>query len=164
MKNYKTSLKYFIVLFFMIAVGWLLVSDFNFNQAPSNKTREETLTSDYTEGVVQINGVSINVDLAENTKEQEQGLSGRAPLLENQGMLFVFDKSDEYYFWMKEMNFSIDIIWFDENQKIVYIQENANPESYPVLFGSKQNSKYVLEVSAGFVAKNNLKIGDSFQF
>jgi hypothetical protein len=85
-------------------------------------------------------------------------------LAKNEGMLFVFNHPSQHVFWMKDMNFPIDMIWLDENLKIIYFQKNVLPESYPATFGPDQNSLYVLEVNAGFSDKHNLKIGDSLSF
>ena len=68
---------------------------------------------------------------------------------------------------MKDMNFSIDMIWISENMKVVYIKKNARPESYPESYGPEGNdkpAKYILEINSGFSEKNNLKIGDSVLF
>jgi uncharacterized membrane protein (UPF0127 family) len=79
-------------------------------------------------------------------------------------MLFVFDKPSIYPFWMKDMNFPIDMIWIGENDEVVYIEKNAQPDSYPETFVSSQNAKYVLEVISSFSEKNNLKVGDRVEF
>lgn len=112
---------------------------------------------------IKIAGQNIRVDLALNSQTQEQGLSGRKGLGEDQGMLFVFEKPAVYSFWMKDMNFPIDMIWISEDLHVLYIKKDATPESYPEVFGPNQNSKYVLEVVSGFGDKNNLKIGDSIE-
>jgi hypothetical protein len=62
------------------------------------------------------------------------------------------------------MNFPIDMIWIDENLKVVYIQKSAEPSSYPNSFTPNTNARYVLEVVSGFSENNNLKIGDTIQF
>ena len=113
---------------------------------------------------VRIAGQNIKVDLALTKEARERGLSGRSGLKENQGMLFVFEKPDRYPFWMKDMNFAIDIIWISEGLKVIFIKKGALPESYPENFLSGGNAKYVLEVVAGFSEKNNLKKGDSVLF
>ncbi len=78
-------------------------------------------------------------------------------------MLFVFDKPDIYSFWMKDMLFPIDMIWISEDGKVVYIERDARPESYPNSFIPDAPAKYVLEVNAGFSEKNNLKVGDKVE-
>lgn len=113
---------------------------------------------------VKIAGQDIKVDLALNEKTQRQGLSGRKELKENEGMLFVFDKSGKYPFWMKDMNFPLDIIWLSEDLEVVYIKKRALPESFPENFIPEKNAKYVLEVVSGFSEKNNLKAGDRAEF
>lgn len=113
---------------------------------------------------VQIAGQNIKVDLALTEDEHIKGLSGKNKLEEDEGMLFVFEQIGKHNFWMKDMNFPIDIIWLGEDMKVVYIKENAQPKTYPETFGPEILSKYVLEVVAGFSNKNNLKVGDSVLF
>ena len=113
---------------------------------------------------IKITGQILKVELALTQDEQEKGLSGRKDIKEDEGMLFIFKKSSIHNFWMKEMNFPIDIIWIDENFQVIYIEKNTNPESYPESFGINQNSKYVLEVKANFSDKNNLKVGEKVKF
>ena len=79
-------------------------------------------------------------------------------------MLFIFEKPGKYYFWMKDMNFPIDMIWIGEDMRVIYIKKNAQPESFPKTYGPDIDSKYVLEVVAGFSEKNNLKEGDRAEF
>lgn len=109
---------------------------------------------------VRLAGQDVKVDLALTELEQERGLSGRRELAVGEGMLFVFPAPGTYYFWMKGVKFSIDMIWLAEDMRVIYIAKNVPPDSYPRLFGPKENSKYVLEVAAGFSEKNNLRAGD----
>ncbi len=113
---------------------------------------------------VEIGGQKVKVELARTSEEQEQGLSGRKSLGDDEGMLFIFEKPSKYSFWMPKMNFPIDIIWLDENLHIVFIKKNATPESYPGVFTPTSDSLYVLEVESDFSQKNNLKVGDLVQF
>lgn len=120
---------------------------------------------------IKIAGKILKVELALTPEEREQGLSGRDKLNEDEGMLFVFDHVDKYSFWMKDMNFPIDIIWISSDLKVVYIKKNATPESYlpagkagPETFIPTKEAKYVLEVFSLFSEKNNLKEGDKIEF
>lgn len=116
---------------------------------------------------VQIAGQNIKVELSLTPEQHQQGLSGKSSLKEDEGMLFVFKDLGNYSFWMKDMNFPIDMIWIGEDLKVIYIKKDAKPESYPQSFGpdiSDKNTKYVLEVVSGFSDKNNLKVGDSVLF
>src|SRR3989344_4856986 len=123
-----------------------------------------TAVSFYNIKYVKLTGQSIKVDLAFTPAIQEQGLSGRSELREAEGMLFIFSEPDQYSFWMKVMNFSIDIIWISEDMKVVYIKKDAKPELYPETYKPEKDAKYVLEVVSGFSEKNNLKEGDKVLF
>jgi uncharacterized membrane protein (UPF0127 family) len=86
----------------------------------------------------------------------------RASLPENMGMLFIFDKEGIYKFWMKNTLIPLDIIWLDENGKIIYIEKNARPCYVPVcpLFGPESSSKYTLEVNGGYTERHKINVGD----
>ena len=65
--------------------------------------------------------ILVCASVADTPEARQQGLSGRAGLGESEGMLFVFPKDGEYAFWMKDMRFSIDILWLSGNGTIVYM-------------------------------------------
>ena len=148
--NNKKIFSFLIIIVFVLVFVFLLLNKKNI---PINDIQ-----------YVKIAGQTIKVDLALTPKTQEQGLSGRTELKENEGMLFVFNKPSQYSFWMKDMNFPIDIIWLGEDLRIVYIEKEAKPESYPNAFTPDQKAKFVLEVMSGFSEKNNLKEGDIVKF
>jgi len=102
-----------------------------------------------TPGILFLNSRPFTLTLARTPSELEQGLSGREPFKEDEGMLFVFPDSAVREFWMKDMNFALDIVWIDSAWQVLDIVENATPESYPNIFRSPDGVKYVLEVNAG---------------
>lgn len=103
--------------------------------------------------------VPFEVSIADSEEERGQGLSGVKALAQNEGKLFVFDTPGMYGFWMKDMNFPIDIVWIDETMTIVGISENISPQSYPAVFYPPQQSKYVLEINSGESVRNSLNRG-----
>lgn len=110
---------------------------------------------------IEINGIKIKAEVPEN---YSQGLSGRKFLPEQEGMIFIFEEPDYYSFWMKDMNFEIDIIWIDKNKKIVDLSKNISPETWPNYFQPEREVKYVLEVTGGFVKSNEIKVGERVSF
>lgn len=119
--------------------------------------------------ILKIGEMTLNIEVADTDAKRTQGLSGKVGLGENEGMLFVFEKEGNYGFWMKDMNFPIDIAWLDKDKKIIYVEKNVSPETYPKVFYAIKDdvailSLFVLETSAGFLAKNNIKIGDFVAF
>jgi uncharacterized membrane protein (UPF0127 family) len=118
----------------------------------------------YVTTILTIAQKSIEIDLADTPALRTRGLSGRTSLAPDHGMLFVFEKPDLHGFWMKEMNFSIDIIYIGADKKIVDIKKGVSPESYPMIFKPNQPALYVLEVPAGFSEENNIKVGNDVVF
>lgn len=77
-------------------------------------------------------------------------------------MLFVFAEKDIKSFWMKDMNFPLDIIWLN-GEKIVKISHNLPPEGRQPTntYSSGVPVDYVLEVPAGFCDTNKIKEGNT---
>lgn len=108
--------------------------------------------------------ILFEVEIADTHKAKECGLSYRKELQHDAGMLFVFEKSDFHGIWMKEMRFSIDIIWLDENFYVIDLQKNISPESYPTIFIPQEKTWYVLELNAGSSEEYSIHIGEKFIF
>ncbi len=106
----------------------------------------------------------VIADIADDVAERKQGLSGRAGLGEDEGMLFVFQDDGAHGFWMNEMLISVDMIWLDSDKRVVFIIENASPESYPKTFKPSTSSRYVLEVPAGWAKRHNVATGTVASF
>ncbi|OGE86608.1 MAG: hypothetical protein A3J48_01550 [Candidatus Doudnabacteria bacterium RIFCSPHIGHO2_02_FULL_46_11] len=107
--------------------------------------------------------VALDIELAKTETEKFQGLSGRKSFPEKTGMLFIYDSPGYYSFWMKDMHFSIDIVWLDGNWQVVDIVEHVTPETFPRSSHPKEKAVYALEVNAGLVAKNAWQIGQSLR-
>lgn len=103
-----------------------------------------------------VGGVETKMYVADTTEKITKGLSDVEKLEENEGMLFVFPDEGERIFWMKDMNFPLDILWFNSNNEIVHIEENVLPENYPDKYGEGVSAQYIMEFNAGFVEKNDL--------
>lgn len=148
--------RYIVIIIFavLVAFGFLLYPKSIHNNGDTSNLYIKSVNT------VVINGTTFSVDIADNDTNRAKGLSGRESLPDDAGLLFIFDSPGVYPFWMKDMNFPIDIIWIDDNLKVVYIKENALPESYPEIFNPKVKAMYVLEINSGEVALNKIKIGD----
>lgn len=97
---------------------------------------------------IKLGDKSYTAEIARTTESRSKGLSGRKSLPYHQAMLFVFDEPGAYGFWMKDMNFPIDIIWIDENLKVIDVTPNNAPKSYPQIFKPKSPAQYVLEIKS----------------
>jgi uncharacterized membrane protein (UPF0127 family) len=109
-----------------------------------------------------INGHVFSLYLAKTSNEQEVGLAKYKKIDKNQGMLFIFQKPDYYSFWMKNMQFPIDIIFINQN-KIVDIFQNVpapkNNNNLPTYTTGEKADK-VLEINSGLSNIYKFKISD----
>jgi hypothetical protein len=111
-------------------------------------------------------GKTIIADLAKTEEERTRGLMFRNTLHDDQGMLFVFEQEGLYSFWMKNMNFAIDILWLDRQKRIVHLEPNVPPckkepcHTYTPLFPAR----YILEMKAGSIETRKLKMYDRIDF
>lgn len=143
------------VFFLVLGLTIIFGSIFLFLNQPVNRSAG---TKD-----LRINDVLFKVEIADTPEKREQGLSGKTSLLEGSGMLFIFETADMYGFWMKDMNFPIDILWIDENLNVVDITRDLKPETYPEVFYPNKPVKYVLELPSGAVEKYRIEIGAVIQ-
>ena len=106
------------------------------------------------------NTVSFNLELAKTDEEKAKGLMFREYLPKRSGMLFIFEDTAPRSFWMKNTLIPLDMIFLDESMTVVEIKQKVPPckadpcPSYP-----SKPAKYVLEINAGIVEKNNINVG-----
>lgn len=117
------------------------------NHATQPETRQN---SGLQERTATIGNTTLQVELAETAQQQQTGLSHRESLKQGKGMLFIFNEDSSQPIWMKDMQFSIDIIWLNVAMKVVHIEQRVTPETYPQIFQSPTPARYVLEVPAGY--------------
>jgi len=153
-KNKKTLL---IVAFTVVVLIGVVVNQKNVLNESNNNNQNISQKEGH---VLKVGTARVLIDIADTPALRERGLSGRKLLLDDQGMYFIFDHPDVYPFWMKEMNFPIDIIWIGEHMSVVDITKSASPSSFPQTFVSSAPALYVLEVQAGFAERHGVKIGD----
>lgn len=119
--------------------------------------------------MITVGTATFDVEMATTMVEQACGLSGRTGLGDGQGMFFVFGSGSTQTFWMKDMAFALDIIWIS-GDKVVGFAENVPPPAPGTqlwqlkLYSSPANTDTVLEVNAGTVARDGIKIGDAVSF
>jgi hypothetical protein len=111
----------------------------------------------------QLGGATLVLEVADTEALQSKGLSGRTALQEGEGMLFVFPEDGQHGFWMKDMQFSIDIVWLDSSYRVVDVKKDATPVSYPEIFTPASPARYVVEIPAGFFNEHHLKTGDTLE-
>ena len=112
------------------------------------------------------NGSSVTAELATTPEQRQLGLMFREGINSDQGMLLVFEEEDFFAIWMKNMKFSLDLLWIDQEKRIVHIRCDVPPcQAEPCASYSPQiPGKYVLELQAGSVKEIGLKLYDRLEF
>ncbi len=126
------------------------------SSSKNNQPKTETLM---------VGNTKLNAEIANTAQTRARGLGGRTSLASDSGMLFVFDKSGIHPFWMKGMLFPLDFIWI-KDQKVVDLIKNIPPpaegqsDNQLPIYQSTVPVDSIIEVNAGFVDQNGIKVGD----
>ena len=113
---------------------------------------------------IAVGGLPLTVELAYQPAETSLGLGYREGLAPGTGMLFIFEGPVPRSFWMRGMQFCLDIIWI-ENGAIQGAAESVCPEPARTAdadlpsYVSPVPVTYVLEVPAGWLDANGLGVG-----
>lgn len=104
---------------------------------------------------------AIVAEVANTKSARELGLTGRQELKDGEAMLFAFDTPGRYGFWIKDMNFAVDIVWVNNNGVVVEIERNVVPtdDPNPKIYMNTASASYVIEMKAGEAAKQGLFLG-----
>lgn len=105
----------------------------------------------------------IDIEVADNGPERQQGLMYRKSMPESEGMLFIFPQDDDQAFWMKNTIMPLDIIFVNSDKQIVKIYKNTTPYSEKSLPSIKK-AMYVVETVAGFCDKFGVSEGDKVNY
>ncbi len=108
---------------------------------------------------VLINNTEFKVKIADNKLEWSTGLMDTIELEEKEGMLFIFPDKEKRSFWMKNMNFPIDLLWIQDGI-IVGMEKNMIPDDGIKYYNSINEVNMVLELNTGDIDKYNLEINN----
>jgi len=104
-----------------------------------------------------IEGVPLDVEIADTEEERAKGLMGRKSLSGNSGMLFMFDEPGDLSFWMKNTHIPLSIAFISDSGEIVNI-ENMYPHDHGNT-RSLKTSSCALEVNQGWFKRNGIHPG-----
>jgi uncharacterized membrane protein (UPF0127 family) len=177
MKNFKLkAIGAMVVLVIfggtMLLVASLVTNENNANSAFKITTSTPRIVSNVfkvtmsttTYSTIQAPKGIIHASIADTEALRERGLSGRASLGSDQGMLFIFNQPSMVGFWMKEMNFPLDMVWIDNYKTVIGVADNISPDTYPKNFSPSGSVLYVLEINAGSAKKFGIATGTHLYF
>ena len=112
---------------------------------------------------------SVQVEIADTPSKFSQGLMYRTYLAKEHGMLFKFPYSKAWAFWMKNTLIPLDIIWLNENKRVIYfldkVQPCINSSECPLYSPLNTNkAKYVLELGAGERERLHIQLKQKLHF
>ncbi len=142
-----------------IAVAAVVIGIAGILSIPTDSKLESV---EFPRGTIKIDDTVLEVQIADTEPRRIRGLMFQDQLPFDQGMIFVFNESGVYSLWMLNMQFSLDMIWFDEDGAIVHIEKNIPPCKTPTQIMACQSiipsgeAKYILEVTSGFIDKFNI--------
>jgi len=102
---------------------------------------------------------NFQIELALDDSHREYGLMFRSELPEMSGMLFIYDEKRDISMWMKNTFISLDILFIDNEGKIMTIAESTQPRSLS-LIRSGGAAKAVLELNGGLTKRLGIQVGD----
>jgi hypothetical protein len=111
-------------------------------------------------------GRVLQTEVMVRDEDRAMGLMFRPSLPRDRAMLFLFDGPGFHGIWMKNCKFPIDILWLDEQHRIVHVAEKVPPcvkEPCPV-YQPLQRASYVIELNAGQARREKATVGARVEF
>lgn len=142
-----------------VAIAAIIIGAVGLLSIPSDSKLESV---QFPRGTIKIDDIALQVQVADTEPRRVRGLMFQDQLPYDQGMIFVFDKVGLYSLWMLNMQFSLDMIWFDQNGNIIHIEKDVPPCKTALETMTCQSiipdgqALYILEVTSGFVDKFNI--------
>lgn len=101
----------------------------------------------------------FNIDIADTSERQEQGLMRVPAMPADQGMIFPLDPPRMMYMWMKNTVMSLDMLFIDAHGRIACVRAHAEPYSEAII-SCPQRVRAVLEINAGEAERRGIREGD----
>ena len=120
--------------------------------------------------MIYISGSRISrflVEVVSTPEEMSLGLGNRQSIPPRQGMLFIFPEYARHSMWMKNMRFPLDIVWLDDNKKVIKIYENVplcDVNQNCISYNSYYKAKYAIELNAFDASRIGLAVGMKLHF
>ena len=136
-----------------IGIATVIIGVVGIMSIPSDSKLESV---EFPRGTIKIDNIPLQVQVADTEPRRIRGLMFQDQLPYDQGMIFVFDEPGPYALWMLNMQFALDMIWFDEQGNVVHIEKDVQPCKTALETMTCQSivpdgdSLYILEVTSGF--------------
>ena len=119
----------------------------------------------FPKGTVRVGDDVITVEVAETAAEKQRWMTFRQDRLPlDTAMLIKHDVPDLYEIWMLNIEYNLDLIWFDEEGNAVYMIRDASPcdnvvETVSCTYKTTKRAIYVMAATSGFIDNHGIEIG-----
>jgi uncharacterized protein len=116
----------------------------------------------FPEGTIRIDQDVIKVEIAGSAADKQRWLMFREQKLPyNSAMILVYEKPGLYSMWLLNIEYDLDLMWFDENGSVVYIVEDASPckntlDAAKCTYENTKPAKYILAATSGFADEHEI--------
>ncbi len=147
-------MKIILILSVLVIIGCLLFLRW-YNTPPTPDS--------YETAHITIGDETYTIEIARTFKQHKVGLSGRSHLEEKEGMLFVLDNPRVLRFWMKDMEFALDVLWIKDKEIIGISKNILSPSQTDKTLTMQAPARVdkVLELNAGITDRYNINVGDT---
>ena len=146
LSRYNLHICFLIILLFLKIFEYLFL--------PTSAFAKENCTK-YTNVLIEnkfdnMKTVTIQAEVADEPDERAKGLMNRKELAESKGMLFVYYYPSAPQFWMKNTLIPLDILFSDQEGRIIKIFENV-PRLSENTITAGEGVSFVLEINSGLI-------------
>ena len=83
-------------------------------------------------------------------------------------MLIKYDKQDLYQVWTLNIEYNLDLIWFDQNGSAVYLIKDAPPcnnvlDTFSCTYKPTSPALYVIAATSGFIDAHGIEKGSKLK-
>lgn len=158
----EKNLKYFVIFTMgILVVGFTYLITF-----PDTFQKDESVLPEHLEELndndileKQIGNEVFQLEVATSIEKRIQGLMGRSSMGKNQGMIFIFEDSAPRIFHMRNVEFSLDMIFLNEEFRVVKIHKSTKINQEEELYASELPAQYVIELLGGSADRVGLSEG-----
>lgn len=152
-----------VVVLLMLVAGWLTVAKKLL--IPQTSIQEETPSANpkTQQYKMTIGTKELLVEVRRTAAEQGLGLSWRTSMEANEGMVFIYNQPQRVLYWMRGMQFPLDFLWVRQGKVVEMTAGVLQPTkegSVPQTVSPENEVDMVIEVNAGWIAQQGIKLGD----
>ena len=121
--------------------------------------------AEFSKGTVRINDEVVTVEIAETAAERQRWLTFRQDRLPlDTALLIKYDSSDLHEIWTLNIEYNLDLVWFDKDGNAVYLIKDAPPcknvvETFTCTYKTTSPASYIVAATAGFIDEHGIAKG-----